>query len=112
MIDLASADEPIPLLLDDPDSPQDQGRAKIKKLAAKPKPVIPAPEQPAPPKVTADAQPATETESEPAPTQRHPGSPSLSDDEIVWLVGGIVGVVLLAIGVGWLRAPHRKRKRR
>ena len=109
-IDLASANEPIPLLLDDPDAPQDQ--AKPRKFAAKPKPVIPAPEQPAPPKVTADAQPATETESEPAPTQGHPGSPSLSDDEIVWLVGSIVGVVVLALGVGWLRAPHRKRKRR
>jgi len=108
-IDLASADEPLPLLLEDPDAPQ--GQVKPKKLAAKPKPVIPAPEQPAPLKVTADAQPAPETESEPQPT-RHPGLPSLSDDEIVWLVGGIVGVVLLAIGVGWLRAPHRKRKRR
>jgi ABC-type phosphate transport system substrate-binding protein len=112
MIDLTSADEPIPPLLDDPDAPQDQGRAKIKKLAAKPKPVIPAPEQPAPPKVTADAQPAPETESEPAPTQTHPGAPSLTDEQIVWLVGGIAGVVLLALGVGWLQAPHRKRKRR
>jgi len=111
-IDLTSADEPLPLLLDDPDAPQNQGRAKPRKLAAKPKPVIPAPEQPEPPKVTADAQPAPETESEPQPTQTHPGAPSLSDDEIVWLVGGIVGVVLLAIGVGWLRAPHRKKIRR
>ena len=109
-IDLASADEPIPLLLDDPDAPQDQ--AKPKKLAAKPKPVIPAPEQPAPPKVTTDAQPAPETESEPQPTQTHPGAPSLTDEQIVWLVGGIAGVVLLALGVGWLQAPHRKRKRR
>ena len=111
-IEHASANEPIPPLLDDPDAPQDQGRAKIKKLAAKPKPVIPAPEQPAPPKVTADAQPAPETESEPQPTQTHPGAPSLTDEQIVWLVGGIAGVVLLALGVGWLQAPHRKRKRR
>ena len=111
-IELASADEPIPLLLDDPDAPQDQGRAKPKKLAAKPKPVIPAPEQSVTPKVTADAQPTIETESEPAPTQGHPGAPSLTDEQIVWLVGGIAGVVLLALGVGWLQAPHRKRKRR
>ena len=109
-IDLASANEPIPLLLDDPDAPQ--GQVKPKKLAVKSKPVIPTPEQPVTPKPVPDAQPAPETESEPQPTQTHPGAPSLTDEQIVWLVGGIAGVVLLALGVGWLQAPHRKRKRR
>ena len=108
-IDLTSADEPPPLL-DDPDAPQ--GQSKPKKLAAKPKPAMPTPEQPVTPKAIADAQPATEPESEPTPAKERPGAPSMTDEQIVWLVGGVVGVVLLALGVGWLRAPKRKRFRR
>ncbi len=100
-------------LLDDPDAPQGQGakketRVKGRKLAAKPEPVMPEPEQPAMPEATANAQPAPKTESHPQPT-RSGGTPGLTENQALWLAGGgVVGGILAAIGVGWLGSPRRK----
>jgi ABC-type phosphate transport system substrate-binding protein len=100
-------------LLDDPDAPQGQAaknesRAKGRKLAAKPEPIIPVPEQPATPEATADSQPEPEKKSGPQPTSKH-GTPGLSDEQALWLAGGgVVGGILAAIGVGWLGSPRRK----
>jgi ABC-type phosphate transport system substrate-binding protein len=102
-------------VLDDPDAPQGQGvknaaRVKGRKLAAKPEPVMPEPEQPAMPEVAADSQPTSKTESGPKPT-RNRGTPALTENQALWLAGGgVVGGILLAIGVGWWGSPRRKQR--
>lgn len=109
---LASADEPIPLLLDDPDAPQEQTQAKAKTPVARAKPGGPASEQPEPAKPASDAESVAASEPTGEPTQGQPGAASLSDKETIWLVCGVAGVVVLAIGVGWLSASKRKKPRR
>jgi hypothetical protein len=100
-------------VLDDPDAPQGQGAknaagVKGRKLAAKPEPVMPVPEQPTTPEVAADSQPVPEKKSDPQPTRNH-GTPGLSENQALWLAGGgVVGGILAAIGVGWLGSPRRK----
>ncbi len=57
-------------------------------------------------KYVADDEPADTT-----PEKKQPGVPALSSEQTVWLVGGVVGVIVLSLGIGWLRAPHRKKRR-
>lgn len=49
---------------------------------------------------------------EPESTPKRPEMSALSSEQAVLLAGGVIGVVLLAVGIGWLRAPHRKKVRR
>ncbi len=118
-IKLTSADEPLPLLLDDPDSPQDQPPAKSKQRIAKPKPEVPAladarlpraPEPAAPPASAAAAE--TETEAASQPALGRPAVPPLLDKQTTWIVCGLAGVVVFALGAGWLSAAKPKKRPR
>ena len=109
---LALADEPIPLVLDEPDAPEDQPEAKAKKPVAKAKPEAATSEQPEPAEPASDAEPVAASEPASKPAQKQPEASSLSDKEIVWIVCGVGGAVILAIGIGWLQAPNRKKPRR
>ncbi len=114
-IRLAAADEPLPRLLDDPDSPQDQPRAKDEKPVAKPEVEVPAavdaPVPPQPVSATSAASAAT-PEAASQPAQGRSAAPSLFDKQTTWIAGGIAGVVVVALGAGWLSAAKPKKKRR
>ena len=101
-MDLASTEEPLPLVLHEPRALPDPARVESKTDR---KSEVPTSNRPAPPKLAADAPTVPA-----APGAA--GTPALSDKEKKWVIGGVAGLVLLAIGVGWLQAPHRKRKRR
>jgi ABC-type phosphate transport system substrate-binding protein len=112
-IDLASANEPPPLLLDDPDAPESKQRSKREGKAKPSRPAVaqvgvsqedsPPPSQPKP----AKSRPT------PPPTSQSPNDFALSDNQLVALLGIGGGVIVLALViVGRLRAPKGKRLRR
>ncbi len=114
-IKLTSADEPLPLLLDDPDSPQDQPPAKSKQPVAIHKPEVPAPaDARVPPNPVSATPPASAAEAEATsqPTQGRPAAPPLLDKQTTWIVCGLAGVVVFALGAGWLSAAKPKKRPR
>ena len=118
-IKLTSADEPLPLLLDDPDSPQDQPPAKSKQPMAKPKPEVPASADARLPRATRIRRAACicggsgkETEAASQPAQGRPAVPPLLDKQTTWIVCGLAGVVVFALGAGWLSAAKPKKRPR
>lgn len=102
-----TGDEPPQLVLDEPETVKKP--VKTKKPVEEPKPVATVAEKPQRPavKFVADDEPADTTQE-----KKQPGVPTISSEQTVWLVGGVVGVIALSLGIGWLRSPHRKRPRR
>ena len=95
-----------------PDAPKDQGRTISGKTVARPRAVSSTSAvQPVMPKLASAIKPGPEKASEAAsrPTQEPLQSPSLSDKQVAWLVGGLAGVFVLAAGIGWLGAPKHKK---
>ena len=116
----------VPLLLDAPDAPKDQGPAESRNPSVArsrgvaeggSKAEVPTPDAPEPAKLASAAQPMPEMESRPVPKPASDGRgfaslANLSDRQTMWAVGGIGGVMVLAMGIGWLRAPKRKKLRK
>ena len=108
---VASADESIPLLLDDPDAPENKqganGQRKAKPAVAQ----VGVSQEDAPP-----LSPPKAAKSEPTPptsTSQEPDDFALSDNQLLALVGIGGGVLVLALViVGRLRAPKGKRPHR
>ncbi len=83
----------------------------VKKTVEEPKPVATVAEKPKKPQKPAVKYVADEP-ADTTPEKRRQGMPALSNEQTVWLIGGVVGVIALSLGIGWLRSPHRKRPRR